>query len=77
MSRSMNIKKIIGIVLIALGVLFLAVRGFSYTKETHKADLGPIDLSIKEKERVNIPTWVGVVAAVAGVALLILPSRKN
>ena len=73
----MNIKKILGLVLIALGVLFLAVRGFSYTKETHKADLGPIDFSIKEKERVNIPTWVGVVAAVAGVALLILPSKRS
>jgi drug/metabolite transporter (DMT)-like permease len=73
----MNIKKILGLVLIALGVLFLAIRGFSYTKETHKADLGPIDFSIKEKERVNIPTWVGVAAAIAGVALLILPSRKS
>ena len=73
----MNIKKIAGIVLIALGVLFLAVRGFSYTKETHKADLGPIDFSIKEKERVTIPTWVGVVVAVAGVLLLVVPGKRD
>ena len=73
----MNIKKLIGIVLIALGVVFLAVRGFSYTKETHKADLGPLgSISVKEKERVTIPTWVGVVVVVAGVALLLLPARK-
>lgn len=73
----MNIKKIAGILLVALGVTFLAVRGFSYTKETHKADLGPIDFSIKEKQRVNIPTWVGVVVAIAGVALLVIPARKS
>ena len=73
----MNIKKLIGIVLIALGVVFLAVRGFSYTKETHKADLGPLgSISVKEKERVTIPTWVGVVVVVAGVALLLLPAKK-
>ena len=73
----MNIRKILGIVLIALGVLFLAVRGFSYTKETHKADLGPLgSISVKEKGRVNVPTWVGVVVAIAGAALLVLPSKK-
>ena len=73
----MNIKKLVGVVLIALGVVFLAMRGFSYTKETHKADLGPLgSFSVKEKGRVNIPTWVGVVVVVAGVALLLLPARK-
>jgi uncharacterized membrane protein len=73
----MNIKKVVGIVLLAAGIVFLAVRGFSYTKETHTADLGPLgSFSVKEKGRVNIPTWVGVVVAVAGAALLVLPSRK-
>ena len=73
----MNIKKVVGIVLLAAGIVFLAVRGFSYTKETHTADLGPLgSISVKEKGRVNIPTWVGVVVAVAGAALLVLPSRK-
>ena len=73
----MNIKKIAGLVLLAVGIVFLAMRGFSYTKETHKADLGPIDFSIKEKQRVNIPTWVGVVVVIAGVALLVIPARKS
>ena len=72
----MNIKKLLGIVLIALGVIFLAVRTFSYTKETHKANLGPIDFSVKEKEQVTIPTWVGIVVAAAGAGLLLLPSKK-
>ena len=73
----MNVKKIVGLVLLAVGILFLAVRGFSYTKETHKADLGPLgSFSVEEKERVTIPTWVGVVVVVAGVALLLLPARK-
>lgn len=73
----MNVKKIVGLVLLALGILFLAVRGFSYTKETHKADLGPFgNFSVKEKGRVTIPTWVGVVVAVAGAVLLVLPMKK-
>ncbi|HJQ97703.1 MAG TPA: hypothetical protein VJ826_05270 [Candidatus Polarisedimenticolaceae bacterium] len=73
----MNIKKIVGLTLLAVGIVFLAMRGFSYTKETHKADLGPLgSISVKEKGRVNIPTWVGVVVAVAGAALLVLPSKK-
>jgi uncharacterized membrane protein len=73
----MNIKKIVGLVLVAIGVLFLAVRGFSYTKETHKADLGPLgSFSVKEKGRVNVPTWVGVVVVAAGAVLLVLPARK-
>jgi drug/metabolite transporter (DMT)-like permease len=73
----MNIKKIAGLVLLAVGIVFLAIRGFSYTKETHTADLGPLgSISVKEKERVSIPTWVGVVVAVAGAAILVLPSKK-
>ena len=64
--------------LIALGVLFLAVRTFSYTKETHKADLGPFgNFSVKEKERVAIPTWVGIVVAAAGVLLLVVPAKRG
>ena len=73
----MNIKKIAGLVLLAVGIVFLAIRGFSYTKETHTADLGPLgSISVKEKERVSIPTWVGVVVAAAGAVLLVFPSKK-
>ncbi|KAB2958459.1 MAG: hypothetical protein F9K18_12115 [Thermoanaerobaculia bacterium] len=68
--------KIIGLVLLVLGVLALVYKGFSYTEETHEAKLGPIELSVKDKERVTIPTWLGVVAVVAGAGLLLVPGRR-
>ena len=73
----MNIKKIVGLVLVAAGVLLLVYRGFNYTKETHKGSLGPIDFTVKEKEHVAVPTWAGVVAVAAGVALLVIPGRRT
>ena len=66
----MNATKGIAIVLIVLGILGLVYGGFSYTKETHEAKLGPIELSVKDKETVNIPMWVGIGAIVIGGALL-------
>lgn len=62
--------KMLGFVLLILGVLGLAYGGFSYTKETHDAKLGPIKVEVKDKEHVNVPVWAGVAAAVAGGALL-------
>jgi hypothetical protein len=69
--------KIIGIALIVLGLLALVYGGFSYTKDTHKAKLGPLELSVKEKERVNVPLWAGVGGVVAGAALLLVGSKKS
>jgi len=69
----MNLRKILGIVLLAAGTLVLVYRGFNYTSERHTAHLGPIDFQVKEKKRLEIPTWGGVVAIVAGAALLVLP----
>lgn len=66
----MNAVKMLAIVLIVAGGLALAYGGFTYTKETHQAKLGSIELSIKDTETVNVPIWVGVGAVVAGVILL-------
>ncbi|MGZ5035863.1 MAG: hypothetical protein ACXWG1_09580 [Usitatibacter sp.] len=68
--------KIVGIVLIVAGVAGLALGGFSFTKETHRAEIGPIKLSVQEKENVNIPSWLGLAAIVAGVVMLVVPSKK-
>ena len=70
-------KKIAAIALIAAGVVVLAVRGFYYTKTTHKADLGFTKLELKEKERVNVPVWVGVVLVAGGAGVLLYPERKT
>jgi hypothetical protein len=69
--------KIVGILLIVLGALALAFGSFSYTKETHQAKIGPIQLSVEEKERVNVPQWAGLAAVAAGIVLLVAGGRKK
>ncbi|MDR3391471.1 MAG: hypothetical protein P4L77_07000 [Sulfuriferula sp.] len=66
----MSAFKMFAVVLIVAGGLALPYGGFSYTKETHQAKIGPIALSVKDRETVNIPVWAGVGAIVAGVVLL-------
>jgi uncharacterized membrane protein YidH (DUF202 family) len=68
-------SKIGALVLIVAGILALAYGSFTYTKETHKAKVGPMEFSVKDKETVNVPVWVGVGAIVGGVVLLV--ARRN
>ena len=68
----MNATKIVAIALIVGGGLGLMYGGFSYTKDSEQIKLGPIELSVKSKETVNIPVWAGVAAIVAGAALLLV-----
>jgi len=73
----MNPSKLIGVVLIVAGVLALLYGGFSFTKETHDFKLGPIELSVKEKESVNVPIWAGVGAIAVGALLLVMGGKKG
>jgi len=73
----MNSIKIVAIALIVAGVLALAYGSFTYTKETHEAKLGPFELSVKNKETVNIPVWAGVGAIVLGGILLVVGGKKS
>ncbi|MBK5258641.1 MAG: hypothetical protein JJE51_03545 [Thermoanaerobaculia bacterium] len=73
----MNAIKVVAIVLIIAGVLGLAYGSFSYTKNTKAVDLGPIELSVKEKKTVNVPVWAGIGAIVAGGLLLVFGSKKQ
>ncbi|HYV99723.1 MAG TPA: hypothetical protein VE967_19845 [Gemmatimonadaceae bacterium] len=68
--------KPLGIVLLVLGIVGLALGGFTYTKKTHDAHLGPIDLSVKEKKTVNVPLWAGIAAVVIGAGILVAPAKK-
>jgi drug/metabolite transporter (DMT)-like permease len=72
----MSPVKIVGIVLIVAGALALAYGGFSYTRDTHSAKLGPLELKVKEKEQVNVPQWAGVGAIALGVVLLVAGRKK-
>jgi len=63
--------KLLGLVLLILGILALAYGGFTYTKDTDKVDIGPIHIAVQDKERVNVPMWAGVAVAIVGGILLL------
>ncbi|MEO8753375.1 MAG: hypothetical protein ABI624_11930 [Casimicrobiaceae bacterium] len=72
----MNAMKMVGIVLVVGGILALMYGGFTYTKESHETRIGPLVLSITDRETVNVPIWAGVGAIVIGGLLLTFGSRK-
>jgi len=67
----------VGIALMVAGFLGLAYGGFTYTKDTHEAKIGPLTLSVAEKETVNVPIWAGVGGIVIGGLLLVVGGRKS
>jgi drug/metabolite transporter (DMT)-like permease len=72
----MNIARVIGVLLLVAGALGLVYGGFSFTKETHKAEIGSLKLSVDEKEHVNIPTYAGIGLIIVGGLLLLVRGRK-
>jgi TRAP-type C4-dicarboxylate transport system permease small subunit len=72
----MSVIKIAAIALIVAGILGLVYGGFSYIKDTHEAKIGSLELSVKDKETVNVPIWAGVGAIVVGGILLVVPKAS-
>lgn len=72
-----NTWRILSIILIGAGVLGLAWGGFDYTRETHEVDIGPLQLQVQEKDRVNIPVWAGVTSLVIGIGILVGTARSR
>ena len=73
----MSTIKMAAIALVIAGALGLLYGTFSYTKETHRAQLGALELTVKDRETVNIPAWAGVGAIVVGGLLFFVPGRKR
>ena len=72
----MSAAKIVGILLIAAGVMGLLYGGFSYTKESHTAKLGPLAITVQEKETVMVPVVASVGSIVLGVFLIVAGRTK-
>lgn len=72
----MSAVKVAAIALMVAGILALVYGGFSYTRETHEAKIGSLELSVKDKETVNVPVWAGVGAIVVGGLLLLVPGKS-
>ncbi len=63
--------KMLAIVLLAAGILALVYGGFTYTRQTHEAKVGPLEINITEDKHVNVPVWAGVALAIVGGGLLV------
>jgi TRAP-type C4-dicarboxylate transport system permease small subunit len=72
----LNAQKMVAIVLVVLGGVGLAYGGFSYTSQTHQADIGTLHLSVDETKHVSIPVWAGIAAIVLG-GLMLAVARKD
>ena len=73
----MNAAKIAGIVLVVLGLAGFFTGDFSFTKETTKAQIGPLKLQVKEQESVNVPQWLSLGAVVLGGVLLVVGFKRR
>lgn len=72
----MNSMKLVALVLFVAGALALAYGGFTYTKDTHDADIGPIHMSIDEKEHVSVPLWAGIGLMVLGGVVFVVGNKR-
>jgi TRAP-type C4-dicarboxylate transport system permease small subunit len=72
-----NPTRLVAVLLIVAGALALAYGGFSYTKDTTAVKLGPLELTVKEKETVNVPLWAGIAAVVVGGVLLVAGGKRG
>lgn len=68
--------KMAAMLLVAAGVIALVYGGFTYTKSTHETKIGPLELSVKDKETVNVPIWAGLGLLLVGGVLLFVPARS-
>jgi len=73
----MSATQIAGAVLLALGLAGFFTGGFNFTRNTTKAELGPIKLQVQEKESVNVPQWLSIGAMVLGGVLLVAGARRR
>ncbi len=72
----MNLRKLVAVLFLAAGVLALVYGGFSFGRKKETAKLGPLELSVAKKERVEVPKWAGIVAIAVGAGLLLVPGKR-
>ena len=69
--------RIVGIVLIVIGVISLAVGGINYTSREKVLDIGPLEATTETEKSIPLPPLLGGLALAGGVVLLIAGSRKR
>jgi drug/metabolite transporter (DMT)-like permease len=73
----MSGRTILGIALIAIGLLALAYQGFSYTTQKKVVDIGPIQATKEEHHTIPLPPILGALALLSGVVVVVAGRRGN
>ena len=69
-------NKLIGVVLIALGIIMLVYTSFTYTKREKVIDAGPIQISADREKTVNWPPYLGGILLVGGIVIVITSKKR-
>jgi len=72
-----NPVRIIGILLIVLGLVALAYQGITYTKSEKVLEVGPITATKETKKTIPLPPVLGGVALLGGIVLLVASSSRR
>lgn len=72
----MNIKVVVAIVLIALGIVALAYQGFTYTSMGKGFDLGPVHVTTEKTHHIPLPPVLGAIALIGGIVVLVLERNR-
>lgn len=73
----MSARRVVGLVLVIVGLISLFLGGISWTHEKTVIDVGPIQARTQERERIPLPPVFGGIAAAAGLFLLLAPERRR
>lgn len=73
----MAARRVVGVVLIVLGLIALLWGGISWTERETIVDAGPLEVQADQRKTLPLPPILGGVALVAGVLLLVVPFRTR
>jgi len=73
----MKTYSVIGIILVAIGIIALAYQGITYTTREKVVDIGPIQINADKTKTIPLPPILGGIALVGGIVLLVAGGRKE
>ena len=73
----MKTHMLIGIILVAIGIVAFAYQGITYTTREKVVDLGPIHVTSEKTRTLPLPPIVGTIALVGGIVVLVIGSKKG
>lgn len=73
----MNLKVVVAIVLIALGIVALAYQGITYTTAGRSFDFGPMHMTTEDTHHIPLPPILGGIALIGGIVLLVMERKRS